>query len=316
MAVHDWARIVTRIADSGFAAPEVLFFALAARDITLKTGERSMDDGYPTAISAVADALGRERGDVEREVMARLVRRAHVAHAVIMVRHLRHVIESCSEVGRVGGFEPRNPMDHVILARRYMARHGLSVPQGEVSLPWRRLLVGLSGLGVADPGTLALLVRSRNVGLRGQQEVWALDDDDADVTVASALQLGAGSHDVPSVQDFLDGSSKVARHSWRQVQDAENLLYSLAEVLSVWSLDRSDLPTWLARLALENSAVMAPWKVSDEGPRSMGWRMGPGEDHMDAWLAFWRTLSDEERGAYLADGDVPDEWLKWIESRS
>jgi hypothetical protein len=41
---------------------------------------------------------------------------------------------------------------------------------------------------------------------------------------------------------------------------------------------------------------------------SLGWRMGFGEAHANAWMPWFKELSDEERRAYIAHWPEPEGW--------
>lgn len=58
--------------------------------------------------------------------------------------------------------------------------------------------------------------------------------------------------------------------------------------------------------------IEAPWEAFAEPPGSLRWRMGPGEDLMDLWRAFWSTLDSAARQDYLARHAPPAEWRKWL----
>jgi len=56
-----------------------------------------------------------------------------------------------------------------------------------------------------------------------------------------------------------------------------------------------------------------PWTFAPEPPSSLRWRMGPGEDYMDRWFAYWRSLTAEQRDAFLKSTPVPTEWQYWVD---
>ena len=56
--------------------------------------------------------------------------------------------------------------------------------------------------------------------------------------------------------------------------------------------------------------LKAPWEEFPDYPRgSLGWRMGPGEDHVDDWRRFYSELTPEERAAYQCRHPAQGEWI-------
>lgn len=55
--------------------------------------------------------------------------------------------------------------------------------------------------------------------------------------------------------------------------------------------------------------LLPPWKYWPELPwGSAGWRMGQGEQHMQAWLRQFRAMSDGQRAAYRAEWPEVEDW--------
>ena len=55
-----------------------------------------------------------------------------------------------------------------------------------------------------------------------------------------------------------------------------------------------------------------PWlEYPSIGRYSAGWRMGPGEDYMIAFLRLFRTMNEGDRDAYIADNPEPEDWQGW-----
>ena len=55
--------------------------------------------------------------------------------------------------------------------------------------------------------------------------------------------------------------------------------------------------------------MQPPWEVMPGVPLiSIGWRMGGGEDYMDAFRAWFGNLSDSDRAKYMSDNPEPGGW--------
>jgi hypothetical protein len=54
--------------------------------------------------------------------------------------------------------------------------------------------------------------------------------------------------------------------------------------------------------------MIPPWKKYDYEQGDMGWRMGKGEAYLEAFDAWWRSKSTEERRRYAAKHPAPRDW--------
>ena len=55
--------------------------------------------------------------------------------------------------------------------------------------------------------------------------------------------------------------------------------------------------------------MQPPWEVMPGVPLvSMAWRMGGGEDYMDAFRSWFGNLSDADRAKYMSDNPEPSGW--------
>ena len=309
MSDISWVEVAKELMARGESAPEVLVLALCWYGV----GEEGRQGGgYPRAMAAVAKALGRDTGDVEREVIARTAKRAGAARAVRRVLNLRQALESIPAVGSVREFGPAEPEFHAEMARNYAMYLGVPLPEPEVSRQWVRLFQELGAHGVVDIDALFVLARFWRVALTAGEVAEALDEEDAYVTVAEVLgvdpaQLRSESVDRLASVSLLSGPNPVegALH-------AEGVLAKLPGVLSVKRMAGRFPPVVIAKRLLDGRTPLAPWEQFSEEPGSLRWRMGPGEAYMGMWLGFWRSLEDEERAAYLLEHSPTSKWKVWL----
>lgn len=58
----------------------------------------------------------------------------------------------------------------------------------------------------------------------------------------------------------------------------------------------------------ESQPLQPPWVTLPYNRTSMGWRMGAGEDVMDAFRRRFRSLSPEDRKLFVQQFAEPDGW--------
>ncbi len=58
-----------------------------------------------------------------------------------------------------------------------------------------------------------------------------------------------------------------------------------------------------------------PWKWADIPFRSIGWRMGDGEDYLDNWFDFWNEIDEKRAKVYYRLIKPPQLWKKWFLER-
>ena len=60
--------------------------------------------------------------------------------------------------------------------------------------------------------------------------------------------------------------------------------------------------------------VLPPWLISPEPSKSLRWRMGGGQDHIDKWARAWRAMTSEKRAQYAQRFPPPDaDWQSWLD---
>jgi hypothetical protein len=70
----------------------------------------------------------------------------------------------------------------------------------------------------------------------------------------------------------------------------------------------------MARIA-KNGPPEAPWRKFPKIPNrySLGWKMGLGEMYLAVeFLPWWRAQSRQQREAYLALTQAPDDWREYL----
>jgi hypothetical protein len=77
---------------------------------------------------------------------------------------------------------------------------------------------------------------------------------------------------------------------------------------------KRDLGAWLdekqkAVRATYSDPMLPPWQYRpDLAQASMGWRMGPGEDYIMDYIAWYQALSSDSQQSYIVQFPEPADW--------
>ena len=78
----------------------------------------------------------------------------------------------------------------------------------------------------------------------------------------------------------------------------------------------SELADWLSANPEPSypDPMQPPWlQFPDLDRRSVGWRMGPGEEYLLAFAGWFRQLGTDRRTSYREDNPEPEDWLGFYE---
>lgn len=84
----------------------------------------------------------------------------------------------------------------------------------------------------------------------------------------------------------------------------------LPDSVTEWLSKRSQA---MNLVALDPS--VAPWLAFPSYSRySLGWRMGPGEDHMGKFKVWFANLNEDQRGEFMHRYPEPADWRGFLET--
>ena len=78
-----------------------------------------------------------------------------------------------------------------------------------------------------------------------------------------------------------------------------------------------ELRDWLSQNTkqLENGPLAPPWvQFSDYPRRTIGWRMGPGEQYLQDYVKWFASLDADSRLKYINFNPEPLDWMGFYES--
>ncbi len=64
---------------------------------------------------------------------------------------------------------------------------------------------------------------------------------------------------------------------------------------------------------IQKGIMVPPWCAFNYHQRSMGWRMGGGEDYLLKWGKWFRALSQQEQQTYIAQYPEPEDWFEFYQ---
>jgi ribA/ribD-fused uncharacterized protein len=308
-----WVEAVRDLTKHGIADPGLLVLILMKAEVRLPSGRFEMGGGYPRALATVAAALGSDPTRVEAAFIERTARRSDatklIAAALAALPTIRAALPGAHVGSRLMVYS--EPI-HLVGFTKHLVKSGAaSLPPPRSSAVWKRLIQGLRDAGTTDQEALILLTRFRRVTLASGEIAEPLEDDDAFLTVAEAF---GSSYEV--VRDgararFEKATLVRGPYYAQSAVELEGALARLPEVLRVERL--VDDGAIVAKRRPDGGLPQAPWDAYSEGPSSMRWRMGPGEDFMGSWQEYWTELDLADRAFYLADKKPPPEWSGWID---
>lgn len=309
-----WVEAVRDLAKHGVSEPGLLVFILRNVEIQLPSGRFDLAGGYPRALATVAAALGTDVDSVQAAFVERSARRSDAARLIAEARGAIPAMRAAlpgAEVGDrllMGGAEPA----HVVGFARHLVRSGAaSLPPPRSSAEWRHLLELLRPAGTSDMTVAFALTRFRRVTMVSGEVAEPLEESDAFLTVAEAF---GASYEVVRDRTTAELAAATLVRGPDYARSAVELEAVLARLPGVVRVERVvDAESLVARRTPDGGLPPAPWESFPEAPSSLRWRMGPGEDVMTFWQAYWASLDPDDRSLYLRQKEPPPAWQNWID---
>ena len=304
VALPEWVSIVRVLVSRGLTEVPVLVFTLEYRGFSLEQGPKvpRWDRLFP-AIASVAEVVGKSPMEVLGEVVLQASQfalepqlRAKCKAAEPLLRDIPGVIAvSRADFGH-------NPL--VPTYRSLAETYGLALPRFYAPHEgWAALLGQLKP--TAPPQVLYLACRNAQVRLESGAQLPPLIAPVGFETLSVVLQRPAGEL-AKEINAWLLNSISSFKE---EVQLSLERLRGARGVLAVQpgqALERFPRPEY------DGPPLDPPWLQFPEPPRSMRWRMGGGEDFMDAWRHFYEELSPEAQRAYFERFEIPAPWTTWV----
>jgi hypothetical protein len=181
--------------------------------------------------------------------------------------------------------------------------------------PWGALLEKVPDARSRAAGTLVSFCRHTRVTLADGTLLEPLPINDAYVTVAALRGQDPSAlrdEHLMEVIAFANDPEQARQAQREELAELRKAL--LAGVKSIEEVTPPSPRAALPKTTVPENEISPPWSYAPEPPESMRWRMGPGEDHMNAWWEMWSRLNAAGRTNYFQKHPPPAPWSKWSET--
>lgn len=308
--IEKWVPLVQELCAKG-VDPVVQVYALSGYEIAVGAAELIIGR-YQHAMETVAHVTKRPLAELQKEVVGRAATIESSEHLLAEVRAVRPVLERLPGVTSVGKLWPQDARRLTVSARGFATTWGVPLTTTSAAQPeWVTILRELRDRGEHDPLVLLFVTHRCRLRLASGAVLEPMDEDGRYQTLGAALGRDPTELKQELFLRMMNVGPGASPNPITQARDARTRALAF---VGVAALDEVPPEPIQEETAPPSSAEPppAPWESFPEPPSSMRWRMGAGEDVMDAWMPFWRGMDQAAREHYISRHPPPDVWRAWL----
>jgi hypothetical protein len=308
--IEKWVPIVQELCARG-VDPVVQVYALSGYEIAVGAGEMIIGR-YQRAMETVAQVTKRPLVELQKDVVSRAATIESSESLLAELRAVRPLLESLPGVTSVGKLWPQDARHLTVSARGFATTWGIPLTTTSAAQPeWVTILRELRDRGEHDPLVLLFVTHRCRPRLASGAAIEPMDEDGRYQTLGAALERDPTELKRELFLRMMNVGSQVSPNPITEARQARTRALNLPGVAALEEVPSAPVheqpPPPRA-----GKPPPAPWESFPEPPSSMRWRMGAGEDVMDAWVPFWRSMDLAAREHYLTQHPPPDGWGAWL----